>query len=110
MGWLYFVGFNDEISNQLDILISLLGFNDEITNQLDILIAKDSRIILGNFNESWARAIFCDAYHKGVYGSKFQWLIVGMYDDDWWRNGSNATGCTAAEIETALVGVMVMDI
>ena len=33
-----------------------------------------------------------------------------MYDDDWWRNGSNATGCTAAEIETALVGVMVMDI
>jgi hypothetical protein len=31
------------------------GFNDEITNQLDILIKKDIRIILGNFNETWAR-------------------------------------------------------
>ena len=31
------------------------GFNDEITNQLDNLINKDIRIILGNFNETWAR-------------------------------------------------------
>ena len=87
-----------------------IGFNDEITNQLDILIQKGSRIILGNFNETWARAIFCEAYKKGVYGSKFQWLIVGMYDDDWWDKDDNTTECNPREIQTALVGVMVMDI
>ena len=86
------------------------GFNDEITNQLDILISKDSRIILGNFNETWARAIFCDAYKKGVYGRKFQWIIVGMYEEEWWQKDLSDTGCTAAEMATALVGVMVMDI
>ncbi len=31
------------------------SFNDEITDQLDILKAKDIRIILGNFNATWAR-------------------------------------------------------
>ena len=31
------------------------GFNDEITEQLEILDKKDVRIILGNFNETWAR-------------------------------------------------------
>lgn len=86
------------------------GFNDEITNQLDILIDKDSRIILGNFNESWARKIFCDAYKKGVHGPKFQWIIVGMYEDEWWLKGLDDTECTAAEMAHALVGVMVMDI
>ena len=88
----------------------LVGFNDEITNQLDILIDKDSRIILGNFNESWARKIFCDAYHKGVHGPKFQWITVGMYEDEWWLKDLDDTECTASEMAQALVGVMVMDI
>ena len=34
---------------------SSLGFNDEIVDQLEILDKKDVRIILGNFNETWAR-------------------------------------------------------
>ena len=45
-----------------------------------------------------------------MYGSKFQWLIVGMYDDDWWEKDDNSTECNPSEIKTALVGVMVMDI
>ena len=31
------------------------SFNDELTNQLDILKSKDIRIILGNFNSTWAK-------------------------------------------------------
>lgn len=54
--------------------------------------------------------MFCDAYHKGVYGSKYQWLIVGMYDEDWWLKDLNDTRCTPDEIQAALEGVMVMDI
>ena len=65
---------------------------------------------MGNFNETWARSIFCDAFKKRMYGSKFQWLIVGMYDEDWWEKDDNSTDCNPSEIKTALVGVMVMDI
>ena len=91
-------------------IFHFVGFNDEITNQLEILKQKGTRIILGNFNETWARSIFCDAFKKRMYGSKFQWLIVGMYDEDWWEKDDNSTDCNPSEIKTALVGVMVMDI
>ena len=43
-------------------------------------------------------------------GKKFQWLIVGMYQKNWWEKGANETSCTAAEIQSALLGTMVMDI
>ena len=26
------------------------------------------------------RTVFCDAFHKALYGEKIQWLIVGMYE------------------------------
>ena len=55
-----------------------------------------------------SRVLFCDAYHKGVYGNKYQWLIVGMYQKDWWKKGTH--NCTAEQIQTALIGSMVMDI
>ena len=54
------------------------------------------------------RHIFCDAYHKGVYGNKFQWLIVGMYDENWWMKTGGP--CEPDEIKKALVGAMIMDI
>lgn len=54
--------------------------------------------------------MFCDAYRKGVYGNKFQWLIVGMYEEEWWLKSYNDSDCTPEELQQALVGVMVMDI
>jgi hypothetical protein len=42
--------------NKFDVVVSQ-SFNDEITGQLDAMLEKDVRIILGNFNESWARYI-----------------------------------------------------
>jgi hypothetical protein len=53
------------------------------------------------------RHIFCDAYRKGVYGNKFQWLIVGMYEENWWLRDAP---CQPEEIKKALVGAMIMDI
>ena len=57
-----------------------------------------------------SRKIFCEAYQRKMDGKKFQWLIVGMYEEKWWEKGSEETECTAAEIQHALVGTMVLDI
>ena len=40
--------------NNFDVVASQ-SFNDELTNQLDVMIEKDVRIILANFNQTWAR-------------------------------------------------------
>jgi len=38
------------------------SFANEVTSAMNKLKEKDVRIILGNFNESWARRVFCEAY------------------------------------------------
>ncbi|QQP38903.1 Gamma-aminobutyric acid type B receptor subunit 1, partial [Caligus rogercresseyi] len=40
----------------------------------------------------------------------YQWLIVGMYSEEWWSREANSTSCTAEEILIALKGTMVMEI
>ena len=40
------------------------SFPGDITNGLRKLKEADVRIILGNFNETWARNIFCEAYKQ----------------------------------------------
>lgn len=85
------------------------SFNDEITNQLEILKEKDVRIFLGNFNETWARHVFCEAHRLGMYGRKFQWLIVGMYSEKWWEKGQDDLACSKEELKEALVGTMIME-
>ena len=42
--------------------------------------------------------VFCDAYRKKVYGEKFQWLIVGMYESDWWRREDPSLECTSEQV------------
>jgi len=41
-------------------VVAAQSFADDITYQFRKLKEKDVRIILGNFNETWARRIFCE--------------------------------------------------
>jgi len=59
------------------------------------------------FNKHSLRHIFCDAFAKGVYSPKFQWLIVGMYDENWWLKEAP---CQPEDIKRALLGTMILDI
>ncbi|XP_022240453.1 gamma-aminobutyric acid type B receptor subunit 2-like [Limulus polyphemus] len=86
------------------------GFVDELTSAILKLKEKDVRIILGNFDQSWAGQIFCEAYRVGLYGRKYQWIIVGMYDDYWWRNTGNNITCDKFELQEALEGYIATDV
>ncbi|XP_047485840.1 gamma-aminobutyric acid type B receptor subunit 2-like [Penaeus chinensis] len=105
------------------------SFADELKDQLKKLEEKDVRIILGYFDEKWARRIFCEAYRKGMYGKNYQWIITGMYREKWWDlrgNGdgdeddsldfedeppeSGGSGCSVEDIMTALEGCIMTDL
>ena len=58
-------------------IVETQSFATGIDEQLTKLKDKDVRIILGYFNEVWARRIFCLAYRKEMYGKNFQWIITG---------------------------------
>lgn len=99
---------------ELDVLgytiVETQSFTNEVSSALSKLKEGDTRIILGNFNERWARMIFCEAYKFEMYGRKHQWIIMGTYSNNWWKKNLDDTNCTLEEIETALQHTLLTDL
>ncbi|XP_034181668.2 gamma-aminobutyric acid type B receptor subunit 2 isoform X1 [Osmia lignaria lignaria] len=93
--------------NKMEV-VETQSFATEVSSALEKLKEKDVRIILGNFNEVWARRIFCEAYKFGMFGRKYQWVIMGTYGEKWWlRSGG---GCDPSELSEALHGAILTDL
>lgn len=86
------------------------SFTNEVTTALTKLKEKDTRIILGNFNEHWARFIFCEAFKLEMYGRRYQWIIMGTYSNEWWRKLEPDSNCTVEELEEALEQTILTDL
>ncbi|XP_066144261.1 gamma-aminobutyric acid type B receptor subunit 2 isoform X2 [Euwallacea fornicatus] len=99
---------------ELDVLgydvVEAQSFTLEVNGALTKLKEKDTRIILGNFNEKWARQVFCEAYRLDMYGRKYQWLIMGTYRFAWWKENDPDLNCTLDELETALEQTILTDL
>jgi len=89
-------------------LVETQSFATEVSSALAKLKERDVRILLGNFNEFWARRIFCEAYRFGLYGRKYQWIIIGTYTRDWWLHPDG--DCNIRELSAALHGVILVDL
>ncbi|XP_013148746.1 PREDICTED: gamma-aminobutyric acid type B receptor subunit 2 [Papilio polytes] len=80
------------------------SFATEVRTALEKLKEKDIRIILGNFNETWAMRIFCEAYKLEMYGRAYTWLLLGTYSERWWlKRGPCARRELTAALDTALL-------
>lgn len=90
-------------------VVETQSFVQDVGESLRKLKEKDVRVILANFNELWARKVFCEAYRLEMYGRSYQWLIMGTYNIDWWLN-VNETDCTHVEIKTALESAILTDL
>ncbi|XP_036322849.1 gamma-aminobutyric acid type B receptor subunit 2 isoform X3 [Rhagoletis pomonella] len=95
-------------SMQLEV-VETQSFVNDVNEPLKKLREKDVRIILGNFNEHYARKVFCEAYRLEMYGRAYQWLIMATYSTEWW-NATLDTECTVEEISTALEGTILVDL
>lgn len=85
------------------------SFVADVKDSLKKLREKDVRIILGNFNEHWARKVFCEAYRLEMYGRSYQWLIMGTYSLNWWAK-NDTHDCTADELRKALDATILTDL
>lgn len=85
------------------------SFVADVKDALSKLREKDVRIILGNFNEHWARRVFCEAYRLEMYGRSYQWLIMGTYSQKWWQK-NDTIDCTPEELRRALDATILVDL
>eukprot|EP00057_Strongylocentrotus_purpuratus_P002782 XP_003725244.1 PREDICTED: gamma-aminobutyric acid type B receptor subunit 1 [Strongylocentrotus purpuratus] len=88
---------------------AVLSFVDDPGPQIQQLEEKDARIIIGSFQEDAARAVFCEAYKRGLYGAKYVWLLVGWYMRDWWLVEDDRIDCTPEELTEAVEGYFAVD-
>ncbi|XP_043794606.1 gamma-aminobutyric acid type B receptor subunit 2 isoform X2 [Apis laboriosa] len=94
-------------SNSMEV-VETQSFATEVTTALEKLKEKDVRIILGNFNETWARRIFCEAHKFDMFGRKYQWVIMGTYTEEWWLHPDEE--CNSADLVEALHGAILTDL
>ncbi|XP_022693376.1 gamma-aminobutyric acid type B receptor subunit 2-like [Varroa jacobsoni] len=92
------------------VQIEGIGEGDDITDELNKLREIDVRIILGNFDEEWARKVFCSAYRAKMFGRKYQWIIAAMYRSNWWEVPQADVSCTPEELEEAIHGYIGLDL
>ncbi|XP_050081656.1 gamma-aminobutyric acid type B receptor subunit 2 [Anopheles aquasalis] len=91
----------------LDV-VETQSFVYDVEESLRKLREKDVRIIYGNFNEFWARRVFCEAYKLDMYGRSYQWLVMGTYGNEWWAE--NDTDCAVEQVATALESTILVDL
>uniref|UniRef100_A0A674H3M9 Gamma-aminobutyric acid type B receptor subunit 2 n=1 Tax=Taeniopygia guttata TaxID=59729 RepID=A0A674H3M9_TAEGU len=85
------------------------SFSDDPCTSVKKLKVNDVRIILGQFNEEMAVKVFCCAYDEEMYGSKYQWIIPGWYENLWWEAWINSSQCLSKNLLTAMEGYIGVD-
>ncbi|XP_072946009.1 uncharacterized protein GABA-B-R2 [Epargyreus clarus] len=88
-------------------IVETQSFASEVRTALSKLKEKDVRIILGNFNETWAVRIFCEAYKLDMYGRAYTWLLLGTYSNKWWMRRAP---CSKRDLTTALDTAILTDL
>ncbi|XP_035901964.1 gamma-aminobutyric acid type B receptor subunit 2 isoform X2 [Anopheles stephensi] len=91
----------------LDV-VETQSFVYDVEESLRKLREKDVRIIYGNFNEFWARRVFCEAFKLDMFGRSYQWLVMGTYGNEWWAE--NDTDCSVEHVSTALESTILVDL
>ncbi|XP_022092951.1 gamma-aminobutyric acid type B receptor subunit 2-like [Acanthaster planci] len=87
--------FSEELyANNLTVLAKeSFPAGEQPTVQLQNIKDKDARIIVASAYEDGLQRVFCEAYHLGMYGSRYTWMIESWNSLNWWQNVSRL-GCT----------------
>ncbi|KAF4790057.1 gamma-aminobutyric acid type B receptor subunit 2-like protein [Turdus rufiventris] len=85
------------------------SFSNDPCTSVKKLKGNDVRIILGQFDEEMAVKVFCCAYDEEMYGSKYQWIIPGWYENLWWESWINSSQCLSKNLLAAMEGYIGVD-
>lgn len=85
------------------------SFVADVSEALQKLREKDVRVILGNFNEYWARRVFCEASMLQMFAPSYQWIVMGTYSINWW-NATIDTECSPDNLTRAIDAAILTDL
>ncbi|XP_056438350.1 gamma-aminobutyric acid type B receptor subunit 2 [Gadus chalcogrammus] len=102
----------NDLTNELEKADIQIADTESFSNDPCVNVKKlkdnDVRIIIGQFDENLASKVFCCAFNLNMFGSKYQWIIPGWYQGNWWEQ-ANSTNCTTSKLLTAMEGYIAVD-
>ena len=74
---------NDYLSSRLQgaMVVASQGLN----NYLQLERSSEARIFIVMAPANIAAATLCAAYHLEMTGSRYQWILLGNFEEDWWQ-------------------------
>ena len=60
-------------------------------------------------NDIYGIYISVEAYHLGLYGRRYVWMLLGWYSNKWWRQTLDTVNCTSEQLDVALTGYFAVD-
>ncbi|CAC5408731.1 GABBR [Mytilus coruscus] len=90
-------------------VLKVESFLDDPSSAVENIKKLDARIIVGFFNETMARKIFCSAFQQSMYGKKYQWILVGGYSKKWFSTKDISVPCRKHELLKAAEGYLMME-
>ena len=92
-------------------VIASLGLNRFLKGRVNMM--SNARIFVAMVPEMMAAETICAAYRSGMTGERFQWILIGDYQEDWYVTTTGTGGrsegveCTTEEMimasESALI-------
>ncbi|XP_048376912.1 gamma-aminobutyric acid type B receptor subunit 2 isoform X4 [Stegostoma tigrinum] len=102
----------NDLTNELEKADIQIADTESFSNDPCLSVRKlrdnDVRIILGQFDENMAAKVFCCAYNENMYGIKYQWIIPGWYQLNWWKPIASSY-CNEKNLLTAMEGYVAVD-
>ncbi|XP_071956737.1 gamma-aminobutyric acid type B receptor subunit 2-like [Antedon mediterranea] len=94
--------------NGVNITISA-SFSDDTKSAIMELKKSHARILVGFFDEVYARNFFCQVFKEGLSDRNYVWILPGWYSDKWWRP-TKQIQCTEQEMIKTINGYIATDI
>lgn len=101
-----------ERSNNTASVIVSLGLTSYLTRNVNI--PSLARIFVATVPENMADETICAAHKSGMTGRRFQWILLGDYQENWWvpNNKSTVTNalprCTTEEMLDGVESVLIL--
>ena len=101
---------------QASVILSQ-ALNSFLTRSVEV--SSNARIFIVMAPENMAANTICTAYKTGMIGENFQWILLGDFQEDWWRikatpqdgGGGREAGkvkCTDEEMLNATESIMII--
>ncbi|EDV23717.1 uncharacterized protein TRIADDRAFT_26726 [Trichoplax adhaerens] len=99
------------VNNNITI-ISSESFADQPKEQVKQIKEKDARIIIASFYEDTGRKVICEAYHHGLFGAKYVWILIGWLEVNWWDVAVTVSSgqCTREQMREVITGQIAIDL